>query len=539
MHAAALARDFAQRRGGLLDARAGSRRSAYLSMSANTPADGLRAGMAAYDQAVSLVYRLTHRTNAPVRISQVFTTHTHHLQVLLRFVQQTIMQIMPIGQSGGNGNAGNTPLRQWRAGTTRPVRNTSKPSQGGWPVTASSIRLVHDALTRSREGRPASASTTLRIGRLTPERARPGGHPAGVLALAGLQPAGYLLTSHLHAHRGRVLSLRKLEQTTRSLSGSRATATLALETIERMLTTTQRTGAAGSQARSHFVSGEPVLAARDRAWENRLKFIASVRPRQLESLVVLSSLRSAPLLRSDAGLPDATHRLELPASAIGPLGYRLHQGATTLAIVRSEATRMKAPDGTVRVPYQTRIDRFRQARDDTRHRPTAEKTTRITSHVEIDRFARSALRLVAGYRTAPLDRDSPDAGHAMTLLQHYVSATTARAPTPLARYRPTAAQASPPLARYNPAWAPQTGFAWRQPPGFPAAVIQREIRRIESTLQTRVVREILHDSHHQHQLRTAVSDVLLSPGLVQTLARRIQDTLERHASIERYRKETR
>jgi len=79
-------------------------------------------------------------------------------------------------------------------------------------------------------------------------------------------------------------------------------------------------------------------------------------------------------------------------------------------------------------------------------------------------------------------------------------------------------------------------LATRQQSAPRAAEIRREIERIERTVQTKVVREILHQGHQQQHIRTALSDALVSPKLVQALARKIQASLEQRANVERYRK---
>ncbi|HLX03314.1 MAG TPA: hypothetical protein VKS80_14510 [Trinickia sp.] len=92
------------------------------------------------------------------------------------------------------------------------------------------------------------------------------------------------------------------------------------------------------------------------------------------------------------------------------------------------------------------------------------------------------------------------------------------------------------LGRYGEAPPHPAPLAFRQQPQARPADMKREIERIERTVQTKVVREILHQGHQQQQIRTAVSDALLSSKIVQTLARQIHATLEQRANVERYRK---
>lgn len=92
------------------------------------------------------------------------------------------------------------------------------------------------------------------------------------------------------------------------------------------------------------------------------------------------------------------------------------------------------------------------------------------------------------------------------------------------------------LQRYGASQPVSPTLALRHAPQAQAGEIKREIERIERTVQTKVVREILHQGHQQQHIRTAVSDALLSPKLVQALARQIHTTLEQRANVERYRK---
>ena len=92
------------------------------------------------------------------------------------------------------------------------------------------------------------------------------------------------------------------------------------------------------------------------------------------------------------------------------------------------------------------------------------------------------------------------------------------------------------LQRYGTASPLLPTLALKHAPRAQPGEIRREIERIERTVQTKVVREILHQGHQQQHIRTAVSDALLSPKLVQALARQIHTTLEQRANVERYRK---
>ncbi|RKP46833.1 hypothetical protein D7S89_15840 [Trinickia fusca] len=108
--------------------------------------------------------------------------------------------------------------------------------------------------------------------------------------------------------------------------------------------------------------------------------------------------------------------------------------------------------------------------------------------------------------------------------------------------RPVSAAAAPvrmtvvQLGRYGADVPALPSLAYRQSAHARRVSVEREIERIEHTVQTKVVREILQQRQSQQQLRTAVADALLSPKLVQSLARQIHATLEVRASVERYRK---
>lgn len=78
-------------------------------------------------------------------------------------------------------------------------------------------------------------------------------------------------------------------------------------------------------------------------------------------------------------------------------------------------------------------------------------------------------------------------------------------------------------------------FAYRQA-AQAGRDMARELERIEQTVKTQLVREILHHKESEQQIRTAVSTALFSPRVVQTLTRRIHAELDARASAERYRR---
>ncbi|WP_148264801.1 hypothetical protein [Collimonas fungivorans] len=86
----------------------------------------------------------------------------------------------------------------------------------------------------------------------------------------------------------------------------------------------------------------------------------------------------------------------------------------------------------------------------------------------------------------------------------------------------------------------QAGFtaalAYRQQPQARQAEVQRQLERIEHTVHTKVVREIMHSNHNQQHIRSVVTAAMLSPQVVQALARQVHASIEQRAGIERYRR---
>jgi hypothetical protein len=86
----------------------------------------------------------------------------------------------------------------------------------------------------------------------------------------------------------------------------------------------------------------------------------------------------------------------------------------------------------------------------------------------------------------------------------------------------------------------QAGFtaalAYRQQPQARQAEVQRQLERIEHTVHTKVVREIMHNNHNQQHIRSVVTAAMLSPQLVQALARQVHASIEQRAGIDRYRR---
>ncbi|MEX3527030.1 MAG: hypothetical protein VB143_06785 [Burkholderia sp.] len=107
-----------------------------------------------------------------------------------------------------------------------------------------------------------------------------------------------------------------------------------------------------------------------------------------------------------------------------------------------------------------------------------------------------------------------------------------------AAFAPAAAPepAEPALVRYGDTRGSQPRHAYRRAAGRSAVEIEREIRHIETTVRTQVVREILHCRGHVEQVRATVAETLHSPALMRSLVRGIESALAGRASVERYRK---
>lgn len=97
-----------------------------------------------------------------------------------------------------------------------------------------------------------------------------------------------------------------------------------------------------------------------------------------------------------------------------------------------------------------------------------------------------------------------------------------------------AASHLPQLDRYRPVLI--SALSYRRSSSVKPAEIQRQIEHIEHTVQTKVVREIMHHSHTLQQIRGAVADTLLSPQVMRSLTQKIHARLEQRAAIERYRR---
>lgn len=166
--------------------------------------------------------------------------------------------------------------------------------------------------------------------------------------------------------------------------------------------------------------------------------------------------------------------------------------------------------------------------------PTAARTASAIAlaPVSASRLATLAARRV---RIVPRERNAAPSAAAIRMAAASLAApgalSTALAPAPAA-----AEPAGPVLVRYGDTRMPPPAHAYRRAAGRSAVELEREIRHIETTVRTQVVREILHRREHVEQIRATVADTLHSPALMRSLVRGIESALAGRVNAERYRK---
>ncbi|WP_186155239.1 hypothetical protein [Burkholderia gladioli] len=152
--------------------------------------------------------------------------------------------------------------------------------------------------------------------------------------------------------------------------------------------------------------------------------------------------------------------------------------------------------------------------------------------VSASRLATLAARRV---RIVPRERNAAPSAAAIRMAAASLAApgalSTALAPAPAA-----AEPVGPVLVRYGDTRMPPPAHAYRRAAGRSAVELEREIRHIETTVRTQVVREILHRREHVEQIRATVADTLHSPALMRSLVRGIESALAGRVNAERYRK---
>ncbi|URV27527.1 hypothetical protein [Burkholderia gladioli] len=169
-----------------------------------------------------------------------------------------------------------------------------------------------------------------------------------------------------------------------------------------------------------------------------------------------------------------------------------------------------------------------------RDEPAAARTASAIAlaPVSASHLATLAARRV---RIVPRERNAAPSAAAIRMAAASLAApgalSTALAPAPAA-----AEPAGPVLVRYGDTRMPPPAHAYRRAAGRSAVELEREIRHIETTVRTQVVREILHRREHVEQIRATVADTLHSPALMRSLVRGIESALAGRVNAERYRK---
>jgi len=128
------------------------------------------------------------------------------------------------------------------------------------------------------------------------------------------------------------------------------------------------------------------------------------------------------------------------------------------------------------------------------------------------------------------------ASHAAYALPTAPSASGAEIATPAAALSVSIHAPAQALQRY--AASAAQALAYRQPSAPSAAQWAHDAKRIEHSVQTQVVRELLQQ-RHGHSLQAAVANALVSPHTVKLLVRHVQAALARSDRVERYRKAAR
>ncbi len=166
--------------------------------------------------------------------------------------------------------------------------------------------------------------------------------------------------------------------------------------------------------------------------------------------------------------------------------------------------------------------------------PAATRTVPATAlaPVSASRLATLAARRV---RIVPRERNAAPSAAAIRMAAASLAAPGALS-TALAAAPAAAEPAGPVLVRYGDTRMPPPAQAYRRAAGRSAVELEREIRHIETTVRTQVVREILHRREHVEQIRATVADTLHSPALMRSLVRGIESALAGRVNAERYRK---
>ncbi|WP_157660314.1 hypothetical protein [Burkholderia ubonensis] len=317
------------------------------------------------------------------------------------------------------------------------------------------------------------------------------------------------------------------------------------------LATTTETRLAGRHAGARVVIGRPrapAFVARTQAWRASRQarvyaFVSALRPR---SRVARRPDGPAPRVGKQAVLtPTARQRTIAPVRA---REAHRHTGARTfvgairvpLLVVAAQARRAGSHADQREIAADTGWPSFAVT---TRARRASQRTVvgmRCPPSFAATMQARLSGRLASLARARPLAQDpAPQAGRPSNRPANAMAAAARRMTLNAATTAPAAGVAHPAQSSFERDAALQRAaptFAYRQAAQTGRADMARELERIEQTVKTQLVREILHHKESEQQIRTAVSTALFSPRVVQTLTRRIHAELDARASAERYRR---
>jgi hypothetical protein len=515
MRAAAQARAFAARRSSTKAAGFGRVRA--LQLCEGLAFVGLRIGVLRDEHAIPLAYLLTLRVGTPTQFSPVFSMHAHHLHVLQHVMRHLAVRI-------------DQHERLW------------KRQEGG------SRRVQEASATREQPTR-AAADNSIRPSGLS---ARAPAHP----------PAG---ENNVHGAWS-IVFRRLFEHQAAAQANAPALDVIGFLHIQHAaLSPRMQVKSAGrtlvDPSRHAGLSGRIPRMPLSRSWS-----IDDGEPPRLRYRAVHAAQRISPLARTSAFASRSGRIRKMAAPARhAVLASSTWPPASDVRVRRASSTTSGAirSNETGRVPRHARPargapDRHRvhDAAKRLIHpalgagmhaRSTQRESTYRRSSMNTARNRNGPARptlmtpsIVCGHALANAAHDAAPRSPRLTVLDRTaVAEMTVRETAAGSRTAPMRDPGTSPLGRHCAAPMLRSPLAYRQPTKAPTADIQREVKRIESTVQTQVVREILHHSHYQQQIRAVVSDALLSPGIVQSLARRIQATLEQHASVERYRRGSR
>ncbi|UYC18438.1 hypothetical protein NRY95_11015 [Xanthomonas campestris pv. phormiicola] len=295
-------------------------------------------------------------------------------------------------------------------------------------------------------------------------------------------------------------------------------------------------------------------AAKDRAATgagiaNRMHMHAgtALQPTSRTATLAFAGARPRPSEESQA---PSQAQLHMPSHTLSLLAPPAAQGAA--AALRTVTTPARPQSGTATgvrwiaaeptspaAPHRAALPRSASTTRPPVGAPWPEQAALGISMAE--RVARTPARTLAdplSQTRAAAVRIGPRASHAAppSTAAPAASGTTIAIPAAAASVSidtPAPAQA---LQRY--AASAAQALAYRRPPTPGAAQWAHDTKRIEHSVQTQVVRELLQQRHGQ-SLQAAVANALLSPQTVKQLVRQVQAALAHSDRVERYRKAVR